>query len=127
MIDREIIITNKKPSETPKYILEADPQKVKEALREFKEKEFDHIETVKAEMTTEEGFVNEALLDEQVNVKQDFRLETSTSSCHMDDVTAFVLGGSTSRWWMMRKHINLMTRKEMNENMPFYSWQCLTL
>ena len=82
---------------------------------------------MKAEESTEEGFVNEALLDEQVNELQDFKLETSTSSCHMDDVTAFVLGGSTSRWWMMRKHINLMTKKEMNEKMPFYSWQCLTL
>ena len=45
----------------------------------------------------------------------------------MDDVEAFVLGGSTSRWWMLRKHINLMNAQEREKKMPFYAWQCLTL
>ena len=61
-----------------------------------------------------EGFINEAYLDDQVNELENYRLEKSTSSCHIDDIEAFALGGCTSRWWMMRKHINLMSLKDRN-------------
>ena len=35
-------------------------------------------------------------------------------------------GGLSSRFWMLRKHINLMEPYEL-KNLPFYSWNCLTL
>ena len=34
-------------------------------------------------------------------------------------------GGITSRFWMLRKH--LITMKKNDPNIPFYSWQCVTL
>lgn len=35
-------------------------------------------------------------------------------------------GGLSSRFWTLRKHINLMNKKDL-EKIPFYSWNCLTL
>lgn len=103
-------------------MMEADPSRVQQEMTQFKAETPQTPEEAKASKQSNEGFIDEDILDDQVNVMQDFRLETSTSSCHIDDVTAFVVGGTPSRWWMMRKHINLMTKREMNEKMPFYSW-----
>lgn len=51
---------------------------------------------------------------------------TSSSSCHVDDIIGFHYGGSNARFWMLRKHFNSMTLDEL-KNIPFYSWQCITL
>ena len=37
-----------------------------------------------------------------------------------------MFGGLSSRFWMLRKHINLMEPAELKK-LPFYSWNCLTL
>ena len=37
-----------------------------------------------------------------------------------------MFGGLSSRFWMLRKHINLMEKDEL-DNLPFYSWNCLTI
>ena len=34
----------------------------------------------------------------------------------------------TSRFWMLRKHINTMENEEMKDpGLPFYTWECITL
>ena len=35
-----------------------------------------------------------------------FILKVSNSSCSFDDITGFVYGGVSSRFWILRKHIN---------------------
>jgi hypothetical protein len=37
-----------------------------------------------------------------------------------------VFGGLSSRFWMLRKYINSLTNKELS-NIPFYSWNCITI
>ena len=32
----------------------------------------------------------------------------------------------SSRFWLLRKHINMMTEKEIRD-IPFYSWECITI
>ena len=44
----------------------------------------------------------------------------------MSEVQDFIFGGSNARFWMLRKHVNSMTRKDL-QMLPFYSWQCISL
>lgn len=57
-----------------------------------------------------------------------FKKRKSNASCSIDDIVGFVVGPFSSRFWMMRKHINSMdnTNKKKIE-LPFYAWQCLSL
>lgn len=58
--------------------------------------------------------------------RMDFRRDRSNGSCKVSDIKSFVFGGFSSRFWLLRKHINSMDVKDM-ENLPFYCWQCLTI
>ena len=56
----------------------------------------------------------------------DYQEKESTASCYLDDIQSIVFGGLTSRFWLLRKHINSLDKYELNK-LPFYSWQCITL
>jgi hypothetical protein len=46
----------------------------------------------------------------------------------LQDITGIVYGGFSSRFWMLRKHVNSIDMKTIKDSdMPFFSWQCLTL
>ena len=47
-------------------------------------------------------------------------------SFKIGDITNIMFGGLSSRFWTLRKHINLMPKQEL-DNLPFYSWNCLTI
>ena len=49
----------------------------------------------------------------------EFKRVKSKSSCKVDDITSFVFGGFSSRFWLLRKHVNSMSLKELN-NLPFF-------
>lgn len=55
------------------------------------------------------------------------KLKTSSSSFSLLDVTNFIYGPFVSRFWMVRKHMIMMDKKDLNLDPPFYSWNCLTL
>lgn len=57
----------------------------------------------------------------------EFELKASSKSCHVDEIVNFVYGPFTSRFWMMRKHISLMNRRQLSNQLPFYAWDCITL
>ena len=42
----------------------------------------------------------------------------SSSSFNLKNLNSFTFGGQSSRFWMLRKHINLMEKSAI----PFYSW-----
>jgi len=44
----------------------------------------------------------------------------------VSDITGFMFGGFSSRFWMLRKHINSLTIEDLH-NSPFYSWNCITI
>ena len=59
-------------------------------------------------------------------VEQEFDLVKSSASCLISEINSFIYGGFSSRFWMLRKHINSFGRNELHK-LPFYNWNCITL
>ena len=57
---------------------------------------------------------------------KDYQECKSSSSCDIKEIEGIVYGGFSSRFWMLRKHFNALSKDELN-TVPFYSWQCITL
>jgi hypothetical protein len=38
-----------------------------------------------------------------------YRLSKSSSSCYIEDITGILFGGTSTRFWMLRKHMNTFT------------------
>lgn len=55
-----------------------------------------------------------------------FKEKQSSGSCKIADIQNILFGGVSSRFWLLRKHINMLTDLELQQ-LPFYSWQCITL
>ena len=55
-----------------------------------------------------EMIVKEQIGDEKWDERMQFDRDPSTSSCLVKDVTSFVYGAGSSRFWLYRKHINSM-------------------
>lgn len=55
-----------------------------------------------------------------------FTTKVSSGSCKVSDIENILFGGVSSRFWMLRKHINMLDDEQL-ANLPFYSWQCITL
>jgi hypothetical protein len=46
----------------------------------------------------------------------------------LSDITGIVFGGTSTRFWMLRKHMNSITPQDYRtQSIPFYSWECITL
>ena len=56
----------------------------------------------------------------------EFTEDMSSASCLLSEIKNFIYGGQSSRFWMLRKHINSTPRKHI-EKVPFKSWNCITL
>ena len=57
-----------------------------------------------------------------------FRKTKSNATCNIDDIEGFFYGPFSSRFWMLRKHINsLDNTKGKKLKLPFYAWQCISL
>lgn len=50
----------------------------------------------------------------------------SRASCKISEIKGLIYGGFSSRFWMLRKHVNSISDEDFNAR-PFYSWQCITL
>lgn len=64
--------------------------------------------------------------DDGIDEEFEFKCSKSKSSCLVNQIKSFMFGGFSSRFWMLRKHINSMQIEEMNK-LPFYNWECITL
>lgn len=52
-----------------------------------------------------------------------FKKTKSWATCNVDDIEGFVYGPFSSRFWMMRKHINSIDNtKGKKMKLPFYAW-----
>ena len=56
----------------------------------------------------------------------DNKSKLSNASCKIADITGLVFGGFSSRFWMLRKHINSLDTQQLNK-LPFHCWNCITL
>ena len=100
---------NKKPVDNQEYVLEADPSEVEKQIQEYKLKPDNH---------------------EDVNHAEDgsFKYTISSASCDLANVKGIIFGGISSRFWMLRKHMNSLDPIDYKRHpVPFYSWECLTL
>ena len=59
--------------------------------------------------------------DAALEADKEFKTVKSNASCHFSEVLDFHFGGLNSRFWILRKHINSMSHKEL-ATIPFYSW-----
>ena len=82
----------------------------------------------KIDLDEDTGVENEILMNHDINELNLYQLHKSSLSCDLDEINSFVVGGVSSRFWALRKHINLMTSNEIKKTgLPFYSWECITL
>lgn len=66
--------------------------------------------------------------DLEVRVKEkEIELRKSSSSFRLSEVTSFTFGPFTSRFWMMRKHTLMMDKRDLQQDAPFYAWDCVTI
>lgn len=57
-----------------------------------------------------------------------FKKKKSNGCCYVKDIQGFLFGGLSTRFWMMRKHINSLDfPSKGNKKLPFYCWECITL
>lgn len=125
-----IEIVNKKPVDQPYNILRADPFTLREKERRYYNKRISQIrrthsglfeendkitEKFQKERTDKVGIENDICLEFQSQKLKRMELKISNSSCHLDDIQSFVYGPFTSRFWLMRKHINLMSALELRQ------------
>ena len=56
----------------------------------------------------------------------EFKEDRSSASCDLDEIQGIIFGGTNSRFWMLRKHINTIPQEQLKK-IPFYCWNCITL
>jgi hypothetical protein len=75
--------------------------------------------------------INDALDDNDLDddgIDDEFAYKEleSQASCAVAGIRGFLYGGFSSRFWMLRKHINSMERQKLC-TIPFHNWECITL
>ena len=75
---------------------------------------------------TSESFGSDS---EHLDENTDYRFVQSVFTYKLDDLEGIIVGGISSRFWQIRKYMNLLQQKFYNrdEKIPFYSWECITL
>lgn len=108
------------------YSKETDPIIIAKQREEY----IANVKKQKEEAKLQNSKINsDEINEENVDHETDFLKEKSSSSCRLTDITNIIYGGLSSRFWMLRKHINFtrILRKKDELNFPFYAWECITL
>lgn len=109
LVDNQLVITNKKPLDNPKYI--CDDSRVLLTDPEYIDKDHDKKQNKLCDKEERKGYVDEEELKNQIKTDQ-FKLKESDASCSLDEIQGFVYGAVNSRFWMLRKHMNSMQNDE---------------
>lgn len=64
--------------------------------------------------------------DDGIDDEFEYKVAKSRTSCLISQIKSFRYGGFSSRFWMLRKHINSLPNEELDK-LPFFSWECITL
>lgn len=55
-------------------------------------------------------------------------IKKSKASFKLKDVRGFIYGGVSSRFWILRKHMNSMNLEDFKVGkVEFYAWMCVTV
>ena len=108
----QLLIWNKKYTTDPGYVYEETPEEIRQRRG---------------------GAKKESASSDPVTSS---RMIKSNSSCNIGDIQAILFGGTSSRFWIYRKHlisidydfIKCDTQNPGVRNMhPFFAWQCISL
>ena len=80
----------------------------------------------------DQGYQEKAIEDERElkdQIKNGFisLSKSSVTGFRLSEVTKMTYGPFVTRFWMLRKHMIMMDRMDLQVDSPFYSWDCLTL
>ena len=126
-----LIIRNCKPVFNHKYDLNTNP-KIIQTLKQNEKKK--RLAKAKGEQFIEKEFnpydssISSHCLSELDSELDEIEFvdDHSSTSCCLSDINGIIYGGLSSRFWMLRKHINSLNNQQL-KNVPFYSWDCITL
>ena len=94
----------------PKELYQEEQKFFKEKCAQIKRKNSGFIKESFNIMSPEEaeslGVEHNVKLEFQMKYLQEIKLMKSSSSCLISEIEGFVYGPFTSRFWVMRKHIN---------------------
>lgn len=79
------------------------------------------------EIQDEQGVENDILLEFQKDIQKQIKLTKSKASFDFDEVVSFYYGPFTSRFWLMRKHMNQLSTRDLTQKAPFHAWDCITI
>ena len=67
--------------------------------------------------------------EEEIDPNDDEQWIYDKSSCttKVDDIEGIVYGGTSSWFWLFRKHINSIDKVSELHKLPFFAWDCITL
>lgn len=127
----QLIFFNLKPKEyktikaMPDYVDKDDPDGSPNIDTETKSgsDEIFHTKTVDQK---NEMLIKEQIGEDKWDERMQFTRDPSSASCSVQDITSFIYGGASSRFWLMRKHINSLQVNKLKD-LPFYSWECISL
>ena len=119
------MITNRKPIRNLKYVFEPDNHIVNDERNKIIENRRNLQSQSKAERVKCNNDIVATDSDESLDL-QDITLDKSSSSCLLKEIQGIIFGGQNSRFWMLRKHINMMKPEDLKD-LPFHSWNCITL
>ena len=86
-----------------------------------------HAIVLNVQQANNQGIEHQIDLDFQIEFLKQIKITKSASSFHLSNVKGFTLGPFTSRFWVLRKHINSLTMFNLRNKAPFLAWNCITL
>lgn len=114
---------SKKRIHCVKYHFNLD-QGMQNACQYQAEMYLDKEELVIVNFKPEEGFFD----DQNYKDANVYSAHRSKASFNINEIEGLIYGGFSSRFWMLRKHIiSLSFRNVISEELPFFSWHCLTV
>ena len=66
---------------------------------------------------------------DEENTRNYYKWKHSSCCLKFADIKNFIVGATTSTFWKYKSHLNYSCTREYNyiDNMPFFSWQCITI
>ena len=77
---------------------------------------------------TELHIYNQKQVVSSVQGEEKLKWCKSSASCKLSEIKGIIYGGISSRFWMLRVHINSIPISGIKfGELPFYAWECITL
>jgi len=82
--------------------------------------------TLKSTIQGQQSLGKRALQYSEEEDESKYTSKKSNASCKISDINGLIFGGFSSRFWMLRKHINSLDSYSL-KHLPFHCWNCITI